>query len=226
MSLYSINPNTWTLIGSGSCVVTSQSTTELIRFKLGNGKGTSSYLNKQLLITNEGDLFAKSTSRNIQLTSVAADSNETSASIKEKYEANANTNAYTDGDKLKIDSLVISDGEVGFTPDTPESIKAKYESNADTNAFTDADKTKLTGIPAAGIKGDQGAPGPKGDPGVKGADSTVPGPRGVKGDTGAAGTNINIVNHRTGTPVKIWVGTQAEYSAVTTKDSATLYMVR
>lgn len=48
----------------------------------------------------------------------------------------------------------------------------------------------------------------------------------LKGEKGDTGTNETIKNQKTGTNIKVWVGTQAEYDAVTPKDSATLYMVK
>lgn len=74
----------------------------------------------------------------------------------------------------------------------------------------------------ASLKGEKGDTGAKGNTGAKGD-------KGDKGDTGAAGTNATnetIKNQKTGTNIKVWVGTQAEYDAVTPKDSATLYMVK
>lgn len=35
----------------------------------------------------------------------------------------------------------------------------------------------------------------------------------------------SIKEQRTGTPLKVWVGTALQYEAITTKDSTTLYMV-
>lgn len=40
---------------------------------------------------------------------------ETAASIKTKYESNANTNAFTDAQKTKLDSLVEASDITGFT---------------------------------------------------------------------------------------------------------------
>ena len=39
-------------------------------------------------------------------------------------------------------------------------------------------------------------------------------------------TNETIKNQKTGLDTKIWIGTQSEYDALTTKDSDTLYMVK
>lgn len=90
--------------------------------------------------------------------------NITPEDIKRWYEANPDTNAFTDAQKAKLAG--ISDGaEVNRVDDvlvngrsvlnenkkaliTKEIVKDAYESNADTNAFTDADKAKLDGIEA------------------------------------------------------------------------------
>jgi hypothetical protein len=62
------------------------------------------------------------------------------ASVKTAYEANADTNAFTDAEKTKLTGI-----ETGATADqTGAEIKLAYEAEADTNAFTDAEKTKLT----------------------------------------------------------------------------------
>ena len=65
---------------------------------------------------------------------VSVPASETSESVKEKYESNADTNAFTDAEKVKLETL----NEI-----SPETLKVEYESNPDTNAFTDADKVKL-----------------------------------------------------------------------------------
>lgn len=79
--------------------------------------------------------------------SVSLPANETSESVKEKYEANSDTNAFTDLEKIKLE---------GLSEETAETIKTKYESNPDTNVFTDAEKAKLDAIPTEGVKGDTG----------------------------------------------------------------------
>jgi hypothetical protein len=64
--------------------------------------------------------------------------------IKIAYEAENNTNAFTDAEQTKLTGI-----EAGATADmTAGEIKTAYESNPDTNEFTDAEKTKLTGIEA------------------------------------------------------------------------------
>jgi hypothetical protein len=73
---------------------------------------------------------------------LSAGSSYTAADIKSLYESNADTNAFTNADNAKLDSI-----EDSATADqTPSEIKIAYESNADTNAFTDAEQTKLAGL--------------------------------------------------------------------------------
>jgi hypothetical protein len=68
-----------------------------------------------------------------------ATADQTGAEIKSLYEAEADTNAYTDAEKSKLAGI-----EAGATADQSASeIKTLYESNADTNAFTDAEQTRL-----------------------------------------------------------------------------------
>ena len=69
---------------------------------------------------------------------------QTDAQIKTSYEANADTNAFTDALLTKLNGI-----ETSATADqTDAEIKTAYENNADTNAFTDAEQTKLAGIAA------------------------------------------------------------------------------
>lgn len=85
---------------------------------------------------------------------------ETAESVKEKYESNPDTNAFTDADKLKLDSIDVDGSDV--ESETAESVKTKYESNPDTNAFTDSLLSKLNSIPEEGVKGAKGDRGEKG----------------------------------------------------------------
>lgn len=64
----------------------------------------------------------------------------TGAEIKARYEAEADTNAFTDAQVSKLTGI-----EVGATADqTGAEIKSLYEAEADTNAFTDAYVAQLT----------------------------------------------------------------------------------
>ena len=82
-----------------------------------------------------------------------ATADQTNAEIKTAYEANSDTNAFTDAEKTKLQNLDLSklQGiETGATADQSNAeIKTAYEANSDTNAFTDAEKTKLAGISAS-----------------------------------------------------------------------------
>lgn len=76
---------------------------------------------------------------NVPAGAVFTDTTYSNADIKTMYEANLNTNAFTDADQSKLSGI-----EANATADqTGAEIKTAYESQADTNAFTDAEKTKL-----------------------------------------------------------------------------------
>jgi hypothetical protein len=82
-----------------------------------------------------------------------AEANQTDAEIKTQYEANANTNAFTDALQTKLNQI-----EANATADqTGAEIKVAYEAEADTNAYTDAEKTKLAGIEANATADQTGA---------------------------------------------------------------------
>ena len=73
-----------------------------------------------------------------------ATADQTGAEIKTAYEAEANTNAFTDAEKTKLTGI-----ETGATADqTGAEIKAAYEAQANTNAYTDAEVSKLAAIEA------------------------------------------------------------------------------
>lgn len=90
----------------------------------------------------------------------------TAEGIKTAYESNADTNAFTDADKSKLDGITanaqpnkvedvqlngtsVLDASTKIANVTAAGIKSAYESNEDTNAFTDADRAKLDGIDSA-----------------------------------------------------------------------------
>ena len=64
---------------------------------------------------------------------------------------------------------------------------------------------------ARGATGERGPAGPQGATGAAGP----PGPRGADGNT--------IINQRTGQPMKYWVGSKAEFDAISYKDAGTVY---
>ena len=61
---------------------------------------------------------------------------QTGAQIKTAYEAESNTNAFTDAEKTKLTGIEQRTDQTG----------AEIKTADDTNAFTDAEKTKLAGI--------------------------------------------------------------------------------
>jgi len=73
-----------------------------------------------------------------------ATADQTNAEIKTAYEANSNTNAFTDAEKTKLTSV-----ETNAKDDQSASeIKTLYESNSNTNALTDAEKLVIDGVTA------------------------------------------------------------------------------
>lgn len=87
----------------------------------------------------------------------------TGAAIKKSYEAQPDTNAFTDAEKSKLNDIEagaqvnkvedvqlagasVLDASTKIANVTAAGIKTAYESNDDTNAFTDADKAKLDSI--------------------------------------------------------------------------------
>lgn len=92
-----------------------------------------------------------STAKDAKLTGIesGATADQTGAEIKAAYEAELNTNAFTDADQTKLGGV-----EAGATADqTGAEIKSLYEGEANTNAFTDAEKTKLAGVEGSRFKG-------------------------------------------------------------------------
>ena len=71
-----------------------------------------------------------------------ATADQTNAEIKTAYEANSDTNAFTDADHTKLDGI-----EASATADqTDAEIRAAVEAASDSNVFTDADHTKLNSV--------------------------------------------------------------------------------
>lgn len=88
--------------------------------------------------------------------------------VKEWYESNENTNAFTDAEKAKLEGIdtkalankvedVTLDGETvvknKIAALTAKKIKDSYESNPDTNAFTDGDKVLVESTIPELVKG-------------------------------------------------------------------------
>ena len=78
---------------------------------------------------------------------------QTDAQIKTSYEANADTNAFTDAFQTKLNGI-----ETGATADqTAAEIRTLVGSASDSNVFTDAEKTKLSGIETGATADQTGA---------------------------------------------------------------------
>lgn len=76
-----------------------------------------------------------------------------------------------------------------------------------------ASSTRLDNV-RDGERGQTGSQGPAG----------AVGPAGPVGPTGATGQpGQNIINQRTGQPMKYWVGSKAEFDAIRSKDAGTIY---
>ena len=65
-----------------------------------------------------------------------------------------------------------------------------------------------------GATGERGPAGPQGIQGIQGP----PGPQGIRGADGNT-----IINQRTGQSMKYWMGSKAEFDAITNKDANTIY---
>jgi len=121
--------------------------------------------------------------------------------IKTAYENNADTNAFTDADKTKLNNAITSHL-------TPSEIKTKYESNSDTNAFTNAEKTKLSNALTAHL-----------------TPSEIKAKYESNSDTNAFNNAYKDQLDNAGNMMSMnFVSlTQAEYDALSTKDDNTIY---
>ena len=131
----------------------------------------------------------------------------------------------------KIKNLVISGG--GITENQVQNIVSNYVATH---------KSELTGARGErGEKGERGEHGEKGDKGDKGdkGEQGIQGLQGIKGTDGLTtqikvnGTTytqsnglITLPNYPTSSQYNIWVGTQTEYDAISTKDNNTLYFIK
>lgn len=117
-----------------------------------DGSGSGTWTNLSSITAPDADNIDDSTTTNKFVTQAQIDklsgiesgatADMTGNEIKLLYEAEGNTNAYTDIEKSKLAGI-----ESGATSDqTGAEIKTLYEAEADTNAYTDAEKSKLSGI--------------------------------------------------------------------------------
>ena len=128
----------------------------------------------------------------------------------------------------KIKNLVVSGG--GLTEKQVENIVSNYITSH---------KSELKGEKGErGDKGDKGERGEKGEQGEQGLQG-VQGMQGVKGTDGLTtqikvnGTTytqtnglITLPNYPSTPSYNIWVGTQSQYDAISTKDNNTLYFIK
>lgn len=143
----------------------------------------------------------------------SGNSQETPESVKAKYEANDDTNAFTDAEKAKLDLI-----EAGATGDLSGSeIKSLYEAEPNTNAFTDAEKEKLAAydpdapsLPTGGTTGQFLAKASNDDGDAVWQTITIPEPEDELPST--AGQNGKVLGVAAGSPV--WVDPPASYPAL------------
>ena len=118
----------------------------------------------------------------------------------------------------KIKNLVVSSG--GLTENQVQNIVSSY---------VVAHKSELTGAKGEkgdkGDKGDKGEKGEKGDKGDKG-EQGIQGPQGSAGPQGPAGPVGPQGPAGPSPSYNIWVGTQSQYDAISTKDNNTLYFIK
>jgi len=83
----------------------------------------------------------------------SATADQTNAEIKTAYEANSDTNEFSDAEQTKLSAI-----EASATADqTNAEIKAAVEAATDSNTFTDADHSKLNAIEASATADQTGA---------------------------------------------------------------------
>jgi len=104
-------------------------------------------------LNDDSSIGATVTSNSAKLSGIEnnATADQTGAEIKSLYEAEANTNAFTDDEKSKLSGLQnLSDLDGA-------AIKQRYEAEDDTNSFTDALKAKLQAIESSATSDQTGA---------------------------------------------------------------------
>ena len=152
-----LNPTDSTfIVGAGSSFVLESGTT--VRASLGLGSlatlNTNSTLSSVDLSGNTSITFNNVASKPALVSGsqsevlsflgveAGATADQSNAEIKTAYEANADTNEFSDAEQTKLANI-----EANATADqTNSEIKTAYEANSDTNAFTDAEQTKLSNI--------------------------------------------------------------------------------
>ena len=139
--------------------------------------------------------------------------------------------SYFDMLEKKINNLVISGG--GLTENQVQNIVSNYITSHKTELKGDKGETG-----ARGEKGDKGDKGDKGERGEKG-EQGIQGLQGVKGTDGLttqirvngntytqSNGLITLPDYPSSLSYNIWVGTQNQYDALSTKDNNTLYFIK
>lgn len=221
MTIYTINPTTWTKIGDGDCVVISEYKTELVYFRLDNGESVTSYLGKQLLVKNTGDLFAKSHSRTIEVKSTVAD-----AAVRKNAADIITTNtaltANTDSDLVTKNVLEAKDVDQDAVTAANKTASEGRDTAQDTiiGGNTQAITDNKAELDAKDVLIEQSiADNALADSNLS---TTV-----TEIDTRLTTLELNPVkNINTTLPLSFWIGTQAELDLVLDKDANTVYMVK
>lgn len=149
---------------------------------------------------------------------VINEQNVSSASVKEKYESNPNTNAFTDSLRSKLESLP-TEGAKGEKGADGLQGQSTYEL-AVSLGYIGSEEEWLNSL-----KGEKGDPFLYIDFTTEQLEA-LKGDRGKQGEAGTNATNGTVKNQNTGLDTKIWIGTQQEYDDLIIKDSDTLYMVK
>ncbi len=110
--------------------------------KMQNVSATDRILGRDTAGAGDVEEITPATLRTMINVESGATADQTGAEIKTAYEAETDTNAYTDAEKTKLAGV-----ETAATADqTGAEIKTAYEGESDTNAYTDAAKTKVDNL--------------------------------------------------------------------------------
>jgi len=110
--------------------------------KMQDVTGTDKFLGRDSSGAGVVEEIAASAARTILNVEDGATADQSNAEVKTAYEANADTNEFSDAEQTKLSGI-----ETSATADQSNAeIKTAYEANADTNEFSDAEQTKLAGV--------------------------------------------------------------------------------
>jgi hypothetical protein len=106
---------------------------------------TASFIGRSTSSAGDPEVLSATTARSVLNVEDGATADQTNAEIKTAYEANSDTNEFSDAEQTKLAAI-----EASATADqTNAQIKTAYEANSDTNEFSDAEQTKLAGVAAS-----------------------------------------------------------------------------